>query len=219
MIVYKDNQLIIHKLTLNEIKTNCFILQRGNDALLIDPTHKAKEIIKYLYNHKLTLIHMIATHGHFDHVEGAAEIIESLSAKALYLHEKDFKEIKNGPTYSRLLFKRTMRIPKLISFDLEILSLLKTWGLGISNAGGHTPGSSYIYDLSKKFIISGDLILNHKLKITMFNTRENTSELKNFYLKLKNEFSENTIIFPGHGDVTNLKTELALNYKINMLSD
>jgi len=162
---------------------------------------------------------MIATHGHFDHVEGAAEIIESLSAKALYLHEKDFKEIKNGPTYSRLLFKRTMRIPKLISFDLEILSLLKTWGLGISNAGGHTPGSSYIYDLSKKFIISGDLILNHKLKITMFNTRENTSELKNFYLKLKNEFSENTIIFPGHGDVTNLKTELALNYKINMLSD
>ena len=162
---------------------------------------------------------MIATHGHFDHVEGAAEIIDCLSVSALYLHEKDFKEVKNGPTYSMLLFKRTMKIPKIKNFNLEILNLLKTWGLGIQNVGGHTPGSSYIYDLEKKFVITGDLILNHKLKVNMFNNRENTSELKKFYSQMKNEFNENTIIFPGHGDPTNLKTEFALNHKIYMLSD
>ena len=53
----------------------------------------------------------------------------------------------------------------------------------------------------------------------MNHDRENVNELKLFYSKLRNEFYKNTIIFPGHGDPTDLETELSFNYKINKLSD
>ncbi len=214
MIVHETDKLKIHQLLLNEIKTNCFIVQRDNDALLIDPTHNADEIINYLKEHKLDLKYMVATHGHFDHVSAAADIIEKGFADVLYLDENDFTEVKKtGPIYSMMVFKRGMRVPNVSMFTPEVLSFLDTINLKVKHIGGHTKGSCLIFDKNKNFMFTGDLVLNHRLKITLFNSRENYQELTTFITDVRKDFSPETIIFPGHGDKTTLAAESAHNKK------
>jgi hydroxyacylglutathione hydrolase len=211
--IYQCGQLIFHRLLLNEIKTNCFIVQKGVEALLIDPTNQADLIVAYLREQGLTLKFMFATHGHFDHVAAAAGVINSGLADTLYVHEKEFDEIKNAPTYSLMVFKRKMKIPKIAAYSDELLVLLKDWGLCIQHMGGHTKGSCIVCDLAGNFVITGDLTIHHKLNITLFNSRENTGEFYQFVEKMKKQFSSDTIILPGHGDLTTIAAELLKNRK------
>ena len=213
MLIYKSGQFLIHRLLLNEIKTNCYILQKGSEALLIDPTNQADLIAKYLSEHGLTLKFMLATHGHFDHVEGASGLIDSGLAEKLYVHEKEFGEIKSAPMYSLMVLKRKMKVPNIAAYSTELLALLRDWGLCIDHAGGHTKGSCFVHDLQGNFIITGDLTIHHKLNITLFNSRENTAELYQFVEKMKSNFAPEAVILPGHGDLTSIAAELRNNKK------
>jgi hydroxyacylglutathione hydrolase len=213
VLIYKCGKIVIHRLLLNEIKTNCFIVQKAAEALLIDPTDQADLIVAYLRKHGLTLKFMFATHGHFDHVAGAAGVIDAGLTDTLYVHEKEFGEIKNAPTYSLMLFKRKMKVPNIAAYSAELLALLRGWGLGIEHAGGHTKGSCFVHDLAGNFIITGDLTIHHKLNITLFNSRENTVELNQFVEKMKAHYAPETVILPGHGDRTSIAAELYKNKK------
>jgi len=213
VLIYQNAQLAVHRLLLNELKTNCFIIQNGTEALLVDPTDQAGVIIAYLREHGLQLRHMLTTHGHFDHVSGAAGMVESGLVDTLYVHEKDFDELKRAKTYSLMIFKKKMDVPPMAHYSEELMGFLRGWGLGLRHVGGHTKGSSYLYGLERDFIISGDLTLHHKLTITMFDSRENTAEFKEFIDQVQQDFRPDTVILPGHGNATTVAAELEHNKK------
>lgn len=213
MVFHRTSTLEIHRLLLNEIKTNCYVVQRGDEALLIDPTDQPEEICAFLKDRGLSLRYMIATHGHFDHVSAAAGVIDSGLVDRLYLHESDFKEIKRAGIYSLMLFKKKMRVPRVEMFDDEVLSLLRDWGLVLEHAGGHTRGSCFLYGQDKDFVITGDLVLHHKLNITLFDGRDNAEEFHRFIQHVETFFSADTVLLPGHGDATTLGVELEKNPK------
>lgn len=213
LVIFENETLKIHRLLLNEIKTNCFIIQNGKQALLLDPTNDSDAIIEYIKQYDLNLVYMLSTHGHFDHISAAAGVIEKGYADVLYVHESDFPEVKRGPLYSLTVFKRQMKVPKISNYSEELLTFLEGWGLFIEKAGGHTKGSCFIFDQNKEFIFTGDLVLHHKLNITLFNSMENLRELSLFISKVKNTFSPETVIFPGHGERSTLKEEVEKNQK------
>lgn len=213
VLIYQNDALKIHRLLLNELKTNCFIVQRGFEALLIDPTDHGERIVDYLAEHGLTLRYMLATHGHFDHVSGAAAVIDAGLADTLYADQRDFAEVRRAQSYSLMLAKKGMRLPPLAVYSEALLALLQEWGIGIEHAGGHTRGSCYLYGLARDFIISGDLALHHKLRITLFDSRENTAEFFRFIEQVKTLFHADTVILPGHGDRTTVGLELRHNQK------
>jgi glyoxylase-like metal-dependent hydrolase (beta-lactamase superfamily II) len=213
VLIYQNDVLKIHRLLLNNVKTNCLIVQKGNEAILVDPSDQAEVILDYLRKHQLTLKYMIATHGHFDHIMGAAGVIESGLVDKLYIHEKDFNEVKNAKSYCLMIFKRRMRLPQIGMFSSELFSFLRSWGLGFGHVGGHTMGSCYIFDFKRDFLIAGDLVLNHKLNLTMFDYRENTAELFSFIEMVKKSFHADTVILPGHGDNSTVGIELVKNKK------
>jgi hydroxyacylglutathione hydrolase len=213
VLIYQNDVLKIHRLLLNDVKTNCFVVQKGSEAILVDPSDQTEVILDYLRKHQLTLKYMIATHGHFDHIMGAAGVIESGLVDKLYIHEKDFNEIKNARSYCLMIFKRKMRLPQIGMFSSELLSFLRSWGLSFDHAGGHTMGSCYLFDFRRNFLIAGDLVLHHKLNLTMFNHRENTVELLSFIEMVKKFFHADTMILPGHGDNSTVGLELEKNKK------
>ena len=68
---------------------NCtYLVTRGTDALLIDPAWDPQFIIHTVQTKKLNLCGVLFTHGHFDHVKRAQELLEHFHLKA-YLEEKD----------------------------------------------------------------------------------------------------------------------------------
>lgn len=213
MIIYQAGALCIHRLLLNELKTNCYIVQRGGEAILMDPTDQPEQIQAYLREHQLSLRFMLSTHGHFDHISAAAGMIDSGLVDTLYLHELDLDEAKRAQSYSLMLLKRKMRLGKTSAFSEPLLALLQEWGLAIQHVGAHTKGSCIIHDLQRDFIITGDLALHHKLKITLFDSRENKAEFLHFLQSIIPQFRPDTVILPGHGDRSTVEAELAHNKK------
>lgn len=213
MIIYQAGALSIHRLLLNELKTNCYILQRGDQAILVDPTDQPEQILAYLHEHKLKLQFMLSTHAHFDHISAAAGMIDSGLVDTLYLHELDLDEAKRAQSYSLMLLKRKMRPAKTAAFSEALIALLLDWGLTIRHVGAHTKGSCIFHSLNRDFIITGDLALHHKLKITLFDSRENKAEFLHFLQSIIPQFRPDTVILPGHGDRSTVEAELAHNKK------
>ena len=213
MLIHENQTLKVHRLLLNDIKTNCYLIQKGDATLLIDPVNHAETILQYIHENQLKVKYMLCTHGHFDHVFAASELIEKGLVDTLYIHEKDFTEVKNSKTYSAFIYKKSLKIPKMSMFDEGLMAFLEELGLGIEHVGGHTKGSCYLYSVAKDFIITGDLNLHHKLKITLFDNRENYQEFYQFLETIKSNFDSKTIIFPGHGDMTTVGIEFEKNKK------
>lgn len=63
----------IHTLKLGELETNCYILEDGKDAIIIDPADNFEVIKKFVS--ELNVVEILVTHHHFDHV-GALEECE-----------------------------------------------------------------------------------------------------------------------------------------------
>ena len=66
--------MLIETLVVGMIQANCFIVadEATRDAIVIDPGGDAPVIARRLDDLGLNLVAVIATHGHFDHVEGLA---------------------------------------------------------------------------------------------------------------------------------------------------
>ncbi len=62
-------------------------------------------------------------------------------------------------------------------------------------------------------MITGDLALHHNLQITLFDNRENYQEFYGFIQNIQRNFNPQTVIFPGHGDMTTVEQELTKNKK------
>lgn len=50
------------------LQTNCYILTKDNNTLVIDPGDEGSKIIKYLKNNNLNMIGILITHHHEDHI-------------------------------------------------------------------------------------------------------------------------------------------------------
>lgn len=213
MVIWQDDERRVHRLVLNEIKTNCYLVQRGSQALLVDPTDQPELILAYLQDQGLRLVAMLASHGHFDHVAAAAGLIASGAVDTLQLHPLELAEYKRANTYAMLLFKRRITPAAVAPFSDALLALLADWGLGLVHAGGHTRGSCYLHDLGGGFVITGDLALHHRLNTTLFDSRENLAEFAAFVESMAQGFAADAVILPGHGDCSTVAAELAHNRK------
>ena len=68
---------------------NCtYLVTQGKDALLIDPAWDMNFLIHTIETKQLNLCGVLFTHGHFDHVKFAQELLTHFKLKA-YLEEKD----------------------------------------------------------------------------------------------------------------------------------
>lgn len=213
MIVYQDGQRVVHRLLLNSIQTNCYILARGDEALLIDPTDQPEAILDYLDSQGLVLRHMLATHGHCDHVSAAAGLIASGRVDRLQLHADDLPELKRAMAYSVVVFRRKMALPAAAPCGPDLAAWLARSGLVFEHAGGHTPGSSVLYSTDRQLLITGDLALHHRLKITLANAREDLPAFARFLHRVQDLFTADTVLLPGHGEPSTVGQEWAHNAK------
>lgn len=213
MIVYQDGQRCVHQLVLNQIRTNCYVLEMQGRALLIDPSDQAGQIVALLQARGLRLAAMLATHAHFDHVGAAGGIVDAGLAEGLHLHALDLPEYKRANSYAMLLQKRRIQQAPVVAFSADLHSLLQGFGLAVVHAGGHTPGSCSLQDLAQRFLITGDLALHHSIQPTLFDRRENTAQWAGFVDQVQQDFDASAVLLPGHGAASTVGQEVAHNRK------
>jgi glyoxylase-like metal-dependent hydrolase (beta-lactamase superfamily II) len=82
--------MIVKKLAVGPIQANCFIVgcEETRQAAVIDPGDEADRILLTLAGAGLTVVQIINTHGHFDHV-GANRRMKQATGAPILIHALD----------------------------------------------------------------------------------------------------------------------------------
>ncbi|MDY6857220.1 MAG: MBL fold metallo-hydrolase [Thermodesulfobacteriota bacterium] len=188
-IFVNDENIRIDGLQLGPYGTNAYIVrcQATGDSLVVDSPGGTEEILCQLKgtNPKYILI----THNHFDHL-GALSELESALRVPVAAHASD----ASGLTVQ----------PSILLNDGEILSL-GNLDVKVLHTPGHTPGS--LCFLIGIYLLSGDTIFPGGPGKTgspkRFKEIVESIKRKIFIL------SDDTLVYPGHGDTTILEKEKA----------
>lgn len=89
-------------LVTGELEENCYVINLGIKALIIDPGDNADKIIKYVKDNKLEVDGILITHHHFDHV-GALKDIQNEFKKAKFIDFNDSGDIAIEPFHFKII--------------------------------------------------------------------------------------------------------------------
>lgn len=191
----------IKRFSLGQLQTNCYIICKGSNCILVDPADDASFLLEELSRQNLNLIAMFATHGHFDHVLAVGEIQLSLKVP-LYIHARDLFLIKRlKETASHFLIENQhITPPSIIKFVPSGSFRLDGFKLKIIETPGHTPGGCCFYFRDERILFTGDTLF----KGTVGRTDLSYSSRQDLEDSLKKLFvlPVGTTVYPGHGEET-----------------
>jgi glyoxylase-like metal-dependent hydrolase (beta-lactamase superfamily II) len=196
----------------NYFSVNTYLLHdETREAVLIDcgcfRKEEELELSNYVIANRLTLKRLLCTHLHLDHVfgNGFASRTYGLKPEA---HKADAETLPSPQEQARLfgIQDKIQNVPvkkyivgnEAISFgNSELIALL---------VPGHSPGSLIFYNKKDGFAIVGDAIFNGSIGRTDLwggNHDVLVAAIKDKILSLPDE----TILYPGHGQATNVIAE------------
>lgn len=186
-------QLRAWKLALGPMDNNAYLLEpAGGPCLLIDAPTDAAAILQLLYGRELSVV--VTTHQHRDHIGALADVIEATGAEA-YCGFPDAAAIEaaTGVTQTTLWTGDQLAVG---GSDFDIAGLV-----------GHTPGAIAIVAHGDPcHIFSGDSLFPGGVGKTS-NPDDFATLLGDVTRHIFDQFGDDTIVHPGHGDSTTLGAE------------
>lgn len=201
-------------LVLGLYETNCYVVradEKCHEVVIIDTGLDMSGVAEHLRVHQLKPVAVVLTHGHVDHIVGAASIRTNWSNVRVYIHKLDAKMLTDATINLSLMHGS--------SFVTEPADVIVGEGDTIEQAGlklevihtpGHSPGSICLYVRDEHTLFSGDTLFAESIGRTDFpggNTKQLLGGIKEKLLTLPQE----TVVYPGHGPQTTISHELKYN--------
>lgn len=92
----------IEIIKVGNLETNCYILEKNNNVLLIDPGDESNNIIDKIGDRKL--IGILITHNHFDHIGALKDILEKYKVEVYDKNNLEEKEYTLGEFKFKVIF-------------------------------------------------------------------------------------------------------------------
>ncbi|MFV2014085.1 MAG: MBL fold metallo-hydrolase [Candidatus Heimdallarchaeota archaeon] len=205
------------------VSTNCYVFGKQEEAVLVDPGGpEVTSIVKKLQEKEIEIKHVVVTHGHFDHLGWAADVMKLVEGAKVYLHEAEKPAVE--PFLDRMVKQWGLPPCELREPDVWVRedNILDMAGLKykVIHTPGHSPGSAVFQLLSKKeghstnlnldSAFVGDLVFQGS--IGRFDLPFSDGEdMKASLIKLMEILPKHSELFPGHGNITDMGTELESN--------
>lgn len=203
----------IFTLPLGMLETNCYIIQKDDNALVIDPGGTSPEDIytinRFITQKKLTIQTILCTHLHYDHIF-STEMLHKQTGIPIFASKKDdfLLEAQAKGGIGKL------NCPKIVPFQHEDLTegvhTFNTFSFEVINTPGHTPGGVSIYFKEIDTLFTGDTLFYHSVGRTDL-PGSNTNDLFTSLHKKIFILPKNTTVYPGHGPKTSIEEELKNN--------
>jgi hydroxyacylglutathione hydrolase len=204
----------VHSLPAGPIQTNAYLLTdtaRG-EAVLVDAPSGIWSIVEPILKREGSRLSLLLlTHGHWDHTQGAAEVVRKSGAKVL-AHAADRPLIETPEVMRPLLLPgitvEPVKVDRWLS-DGEAIDVLGD-KVAVGHVPGHCPGSLSFYFPGSAVVFSGDALFKEAVGRTdlpggSFDELENSIRTRLYTLP------EETIVYPGHGGPTTVGDEKAGN--------
>lgn len=208
-------KLNIDAYELGGFQTNCYIVSNPDtgEAIVIDPSWNAALIKRKLDDGDLKCVGIFLTHGHIDHMAAMDEMKE-LTGAPTYASE-DEKEVL-GNSKVNLSAMMTSVFGKVVETDVDnylaegdVKKLLNT-EMRCIGVPGHTKGGMCYYFEQEHILFSGDTLFKYSVGRSDFPTGDENALLENIGEKLF-ILPDDTVVYPGHGDKTQIGKEKKMN--------
>ncbi|MBF0261127.1 MAG: MBL fold metallo-hydrolase [Magnetococcales bacterium] len=196
------------------LQVNCQILgdpTRG-EALVVDPGGDAKRILARAQALKLKITHILATHGHFDHIGGVAEL-KQLTGAAFWIHDKDRPLVEGAARHAAtwgLPFGPVPTVDGTFS-DGDTLTIAGL-SLEVIHTPGHTPGG-VCFRCGTELIV-GDTLFAGSIGRTDLPGGDYDTLMDSLHNRLL-PLDDGLKCHPGHGPSTTLGRERRVNPFLN----
>lgn len=192
------------------LQVNCQILADpiSRQAVLVDPGGHAEELLRYLGGKNLTLTHILATHGHFDHIGGVAALQQATGC-LFWVHEADRFLVEGAARFASSWGMRFGPIPRIDgTFQDGDRLVVAGLELEVIHTPGHTPGGvCFAWD---KQVIVGDTLFQGSIGRTDLPGGDMGQLLRAIRTRLF-VLPDDTVCYPGHGPATKIGYERGHN--------
>lgn len=208
--------LNIKKFTCNMLQENCYVVSdETKECMIVDCgafyPEERQAIVDYIRANNLKPMHLVATHGHFDHNFGNDTIYKEFGLKP-EIHRKDERLLQTigdqamtivganidaeMPAAGRLLSENDT-----IEFGSHKFVVIET--------PGHSPGGVFYYCKEENVAFSGDTLFKGSIGRTDFVGGSMFMLIQS--LRMISQMPDEVKLLPGHGPETSIGEEVAHN--------
>ncbi len=206
------SDLRIQTYVLGGVSTNCYLMfhNKTRQAVVVDPADNGAYVLNKCRELEVTPTAILLTHGHFDHIMAVEDICRAFPCQVYAGREEN--QLLQDPSMN---LSGSMGMEQIgieadvLVRDGEVLSLIGfEWK--VLETPGHTAGSVCYYLESEKVLISGDTLFADSLGRTDLPTGDSRAIVRSITEKLL-ALPEDTMVYPGHGEVTTIGHEQRYN--------
>ncbi len=194
----------IDKLVNSGLGVNTYMLFSGKEAIIVDPGRDALELAQKIKSMQIKPLMIIATHGHFDHVEGV-EVLKKEFNVPFLMHKDDEKMYLHSLNEGDFKFRKFP--PDGFLKDGDIIGLNGN-EITVFHTPGHSPGSISLYFYP--YLITGDTLFYGSVGRTDLPGGDFEALIKSIKERILT-LPDEVVILPGHGDETTIDFERGEN--------
>jgi hydroxyacylglutathione hydrolase len=216
-------------------ETNSYLIYgvKSKEAALIDPGGQIDTLITFIKDNALDIKYIFVTHGHVDHIFGIQDVKKQFPKAKLCMHKDDYRDIFTALKWATdnygMEWIETVRsnpeTRKLLDFDMNSIGVPnifvednQTFKLGFLeiktiHTPGHSPGGICYY--TGNILFSGDVLFYRTVGRTDTQNGSREDQIKSVR-KLYQLFPDSTIVYPGHGQFTDIGSEKKENTRITV---
>lgn len=207
------SKLKIGRMVLGAFQTNCYFVYDEDvkkcdgmcPVIIVDPAERGQHIYDTMRQNDFEVAGILLTHGHVDHISGAAEL-SKLSGAHIYAGAREENVLQDMRLNLSERFGMPLRVtPDVRLLDGEICTIADMCFQVIATPG-HTEGGCSYYFEEGGFLISGDTLFEGSVGRTDFPTGSMGVLVRSIKQKLL-VLPERTIVYPGHGGSTTIAWE------------
>ena len=186
MAHHEGDDLVLHKLRVGGMENNVYVLEcpETHEALIVDCCFEPDSILSAVSG--LSVVGILQTHGHGDHVDALPEVKERLGVR-VHAHPGDSYPVP---------IEEELADGDVISFGRREVRALHT--------PGHTPGGTCF--LVGRHLVSGDTLFPGGPGNTWGDPAAFAQIIESVETKLFT-LPDDTAVYPGHGDDTTIGAE------------
>lgn len=192
------------------LAVNCYVVfdEDSRDCLIIDPGGQAAAIEAFLQEEKLHPVCILNTHGHGDHI-GAVDELRDMTGVPFFIHAADAPMLLDAKKNLSAFMGFALKTRPADGFLQDGQRIACGAGeFQVIHTPGHSSGGICLYGAG--WLFSGDSLFAGSIGRCDF---PGASELQ-LVSALKKKIAvlpPATLVYPGHGESTTLKRELASN--------